>query len=178
VQSLEWLRAYQRRGLDLEHQACCARARSRGGPSCASASGAAPRSAAPAVRRDTLREDVCARCASAWRLRLTRAAPQFDLQARTPAASPTSSSSADWTLLWAERHAELVTYSDNIRQLESLASIDLVPQATVDVLTSAYRAYRQRLHHLALEGAGNGRARVGVAAERAAVTAIWDAALM
>ena len=44
-------------------------------------------------------------------------------------------------------------FSDNIRQLESLASADLVPQATVDVLTHAYRAYRQRMHHLSLEAA-------------------------
>jgi glutamate-ammonia-ligase adenylyltransferase len=71
-----------------------------------------------------------------------------------------------------------VTYSDNIRQLESLASADLVPQATVDVLTGAYRAYRQRMHHLALESADN----VVVSADefrdtRAAVTAIWDATM-
>ena len=39
-----------------------------------------------------------------------------------------------------------------IRQLESLASIALVPQQTVDVLTGAYRLYRQRIHHLSLEG--------------------------
>ena len=65
------------------------------------------------------------------------------------------------------------TYSDNIRQLESLASIDLVPQATVDVLTGAYRAYRQRIHHLSLERREQRRARGGVRRERADVEAIW-----
>jgi glutamate-ammonia-ligase adenylyltransferase len=76
-------------------------------------------------------------------------------------------------LLWAERHAELVTYSDNIRQLESCASICLVPQATVDVLTRSYRAYRQRLHHLSLEGGSNVAPAAEFAATRAAVSAVW-----
>ena len=42
-------------------------------------------------------------------------------------------------------------FADTIRQLESVASADLVPQATVDVLTDAYRDYRERSHHLSLE---------------------------
>ena len=47
----------------------------------------------------------------------------------------------------------MVMFSDTIRQLESVASADLVPQATVDVLTAAYRAFRARSHHLSLAGA-------------------------
>jgi [glutamine synthetase] adenylyltransferase / [glutamine synthetase]-adenylyl-L-tyrosine phosphorylase len=82
-----------------------------------------------------------------------------------------------WTLLWADRHPELVTYSDNIRQLESLASADLVPQATVDVLTGAYRAYRQHMHHLSLEAASNVVPDHEFADVRAAVTAVWAAAM-
>jgi len=76
-------------------------------------------------------------------------------------------------LLWAGRHAELVTYSDNIRQLESLASICLVPQETVDVLTAAYRTYRQRLHHLSLEGSNNVAPAAEFESTREAVTTIW-----
>jgi len=82
-----------------------------------------------------------------------------------------------WTLLWAERYAELVTYSDNIRQLESLASADLVPQATVDVLTGAYRTYRQRMHHLSLEAASNVVRAAEFADVRAAVSSIWNATM-
>jgi glutamate-ammonia-ligase adenylyltransferase len=81
-----------------------------------------------------------------------------------------------WTLLWAERYPDLVTFSDNIRQLESLASADLVPQATVDVLTGAYRAYRQRLHHLSLEAEESLVPDTEFAAERSAVSAIWESA--
>jgi glutamate-ammonia-ligase adenylyltransferase len=65
-------------------------------------------------------------------------------------------------------------YSDTIRQLESVASADLVPQASVDVLTGAYRAYRARSHHLSLGGAA---ALVPVEEFRdlrAAVTRLWD----
>jgi len=51
-----------------------------------------------------------------------------------------------------------------------------VPQATVDVLTGAYRAYRQRLHHLSLEAEESRVPDTEFAAERAAVTAIWQAA--
>ena len=43
-------------------------------------------------------------------------------------------------------------FSDTIRQLESVASADLVPQATIDILTGAYRAYRECSHHRTIAG--------------------------
>ncbi|MBP9593439.1 MAG: hypothetical protein KBE42_15310, partial [Steroidobacteraceae bacterium] len=82
-----------------------------------------------------------------------------------------------WTLLWSERHPELVTFPDNIRQLESLASADLVPQGTVDVLTGAYRLYRQRMHHLSLEAAGSVVAAAEFADTRESVSSIWRATM-
>jgi glutamate-ammonia-ligase adenylyltransferase len=78
-----------------------------------------------------------------------------------------------WALLWAERHSEVVTYTDMIRQLESVASADLVPQSTVDVLTLAYRAYRQRIHHLSLERAAGVVSADEFRTQRAAVADIW-----
>jgi [glutamine synthetase] adenylyltransferase / [glutamine synthetase]-adenylyl-L-tyrosine phosphorylase len=82
-----------------------------------------------------------------------------------------------WALRWAHQYPPLAWFSDTIRQLESVASADLVPQQSVDVLTAAYRAYRARTHHLWLAGA-----QAVVAAEefretRAAVTRLWDAAM-
>jgi hypothetical protein len=47
----------------------------------------------------------------------------------------------------------------------------------VDVLTGAYRAYRQRMHHLSLEAAGNVVPEAEFRDVRAAVTAIWDATM-
>jgi len=69
-------------------------------------------------------------------------------------------------------------FSDTIRQLESVASADLVPQSTVDVLTDAYRKYRERSHHLSLEQAEPLVPAEEFAAERAGVTAIWNATMV
>jgi len=129
-----------------------------------------------AVRRDTLREDVRA-MRERMRAELTHAGTdQFDLKRDAGGITDIEFLAQYWTLLWAERYPDLVTYSDNIRQLESLASADLVPQATVDVLTGAYRAYRQRLHHLSLEAEESRVPDTEFVAERAAVSAIWNAA--
>ena len=54
---------------------------------------------------------------------------------------------------------------------------NLVPQVTVDILTSAYRAYRQRIHHLSLESGGSVVPSGEFADERAAVGAIWRATM-
>jgi glutamate-ammonia-ligase adenylyltransferase len=48
-----------------------------------------------------------------------------------------------------------------------------VPQSTVDVLSGAYRAYRQRIHHLSLDRAPSVVAGKEFSAERDAVTAVW-----
>jgi len=112
------------------------------------------------------------------RAELSKSGPgEFDLKQDPGGITDIEFLAQYWTLHWAERYAELVTYSDNIRQLESLASADLVPQATVDVLTGAYRAYRQRMHHLSLESASNVVPADEFREVRAAVTAIWDATM-
>ena len=47
----------------------------------------------------------------------------------------------------------------------------------MDVLTHAYRTYRQRMHHLSLEAAGNLVPAAEFAATRAAVEEIWRATM-
>jgi [glutamine synthetase] adenylyltransferase / [glutamine synthetase]-adenylyl-L-tyrosine phosphorylase len=129
-----------------------------------------------AVRRDTLREDVRA-MRERMRAELSKSRHgEFDLKRDAGGITDIEFLAQYWTLLWAERYPDLVTYSDNIRQLESLASADLVPQSTVDVLTGAYRTYRQRLHHLSLEAEESRVPDTEFAAERAAVSAIWESA--
>jgi glutamate-ammonia-ligase adenylyltransferase len=81
-----------------------------------------------------------------------------------------------WALKWADRHPAVALFSDTIRQLETLASGDLVPQATVDVLTAAYRAYRERGHHRSLQDSGTVVPGTEFEAERRAVRRIWDEA--
>ena len=82
-----------------------------------------------------------------------------------------------WALWWAKDYPPVVMFSDTIRQLESVASADLVPQATVDALTGAYRAFRGRSHHLSLAGAEAIVPDTEFSAERAAVTRIWNEAM-
>ena len=123
-----------------------------------------------AVRRDTLRAEVRA-MRERMRAELVRTSDgEFDLKQDHGGIADIEFLAQYWTLKWSERFAELVTFPDVIRQLESLASIDLVPQATVDVLTGAYRAYRQRIHHLSLESGGSLVPSTEFTAERAAVS--------
>jgi glutamate-ammonia-ligase adenylyltransferase len=126
-----------------------------------------------AVRRETLRDDVRS-MRERMRAELSKSkAGEFDLKQDAGGITDVEFLAQFWALLWSDRRPELVTYSDNIRQLESLASICLVPQETVDVLTRAYRTYRQRMHHLSLEG-GDSVAPAGeFEAIRADVRAIW-----
>jgi len=79
-----------------------------------------------------------------------------------------------WALLWAKDHPPVAMYSDTIRQLESVASADLVLQETVDRLTAAYRAYRVRTHHLSLEGREPIVSAAEFTSDRAAVSGIWQ----
>jgi len=175
VQSVEGFADYQRTDAwTWEHQALL---RSR-----AVAGGAALRNRyeslrvdllRTAVRRPTLRDDVRS-MRERMRAELSKSkAGEFDLKQDEGGITDVEFLAQYWTLLWSARYAELVTYSDNIRQLESLASICLVPQATVDVLTAAYRAYRQRMHHLSLEGGESVVPAAEFESTRGAVTAIW-----
>jgi glutamate-ammonia-ligase adenylyltransferase len=131
------------------------------------------------VRRDTLRTEV-----RDMRLRmrkeLSRARPgsgKFDIKQDAGGTADIEFLAQYWALLHAGTHPPVVMFADTIRQLESVASADLVPQETVDVLTHAYRKYRERAHHLSLE---NAEAVVPVeefAENRAAVTAVWNATM-
>jgi len=177
AQSLEGFGEYQRReAWTWEHQALLRARAVAGGPDLRARFEALRCELLRySVRRDTLRDDVRT-MRERMRAELADAAPgMFDLKRDAGGITDIEFLAQYWSLLWAERHAELVTYTDNIRQLESLASIDLVPQATVDVLTGTYRSYRQRLHHLSLENAGSAVPDGEFAAEREAVTAIWTA---
>ena len=129
------------------------------------------------IRRETLREEV-RKMRERMRSELSRSTTgQFDIKQDPGGITDIEFLAQYWTLRWCDRYAELVTYSDNIRQLESLASIDLVPQATVDLLTGAYRAYRQRMHHLSLDKADTVVPEAEFAAVREQVSAVWREAM-
>jgi [glutamine synthetase] adenylyltransferase / [glutamine synthetase]-adenylyl-L-tyrosine phosphorylase len=107
------------------------------------------------VRRDRLRTDV-----AEMRLRMRRelsrdARGQFDMKQGAGGIADIEFLVQYWVLAEAVKHPELLEYSDNIRQLEGLAKVDVVSADTARWLTESYIAYRTDLHHLSLEGDGD-----------------------
>ena len=130
------------------------------------------------VRRANLRDEVRS-MRERMRRELSKAkAGEFDLKQDPGGIADIEFLAQYWALLWAHVHATVAMFSDTIRQLETLASGDLVPQATVDVLTAAYRTYRGRAHHLGLEGREAVVTANDFAAERAQVMRIWTQTMM
>jgi glutamate-ammonia-ligase adenylyltransferase len=128
-----------------------------------------------AVRRDDLQEEV-RKMRERMRANLSKAkAGQFDLKQDAGGVADLEFLVQFWMLKWADRYPQIVTFSDNIRQLESLASGNLVPQSRVDFLVNTYRKYRQRLHRLSLDGAKNLIDAHEFEAERRGVIEIWQA---
>ena len=60
-----------------------------------------------------------------------------------------------WVLAAANAFPNLLTYTDNIRQLEGLAAVGVLERPTAQWLTDVYIGYRTVLHHLSLEGQGD-----------------------
>jgi glutamate-ammonia-ligase adenylyltransferase len=132
------------------------------------------------VRRDTLRKEV-REMRERMRRELSRAragSGKFDMKQDAGGTADIEFLAQYWALLHAGTHPPVVMFSDTIRQLESVASADLVPQATVDVLVNAYRRYREHAHHLSLENTDPVVPAGEFAETRAAVTAIWDATMV
>jgi [glutamine synthetase] adenylyltransferase / [glutamine synthetase]-adenylyl-L-tyrosine phosphorylase len=127
-----------------------------------------------AVRREGLRDEV-RKMRERMRENLSKARPgQFDLKQDPGGIADLEFLVQYWMLKWADRYPEIVTFSDNIRQLESLASGAIVPQVRVDFLVDTYRTYRQRLHRLSLDGARNLVGADEFVAERRGVIEVWE----
>jgi glutamate-ammonia-ligase adenylyltransferase len=129
------------------------------------------------VRRDTLRTEVRT-MRERMRKELSKATEsQFDIKQDAGGVADIEFLAQYWALRWAKDYPPVAMFSDTIRQLESVASADLVPQVTVDLLIVAYQAYRVRTHHLSLMNekpiVGSGE----FVTERAAVTRIWNRAM-
>jgi glutamate-ammonia-ligase adenylyltransferase len=130
-----------------------------------------------AVRREGLREEV-SKMRHRMRDDLSKAGEgQFDLKQDAGGIADIEFLVQYWMLHWADDYPPIIIFSDNIRQLESLASGNLVAQEQVDFLTHTYRRYRERLHHLSLSGAGGVIADTEFVAERARVTLLWQATM-
>jgi glutamate-ammonia-ligase adenylyltransferase len=129
------------------------------------------------VRRDSLREEV-RKMRERMRAELSKArAGQFDLKQDPGGIADIEFLAQYWALKWAGRYPPLVMFSDTIRQLESVASANLVEHATVDSLTGIYRGYRAALHHRSLENLSPVVDDTEFTSERGRVIAIWEAAM-
>jgi [glutamine synthetase] adenylyltransferase / [glutamine synthetase]-adenylyl-L-tyrosine phosphorylase len=129
------------------------------------------------VRRDSLREEV-RRMRGRMRAELSAAKQgEIDLKQDPGGIADIEFLAQYWALRWAAEYPPVAWFADTIRELESLASANLVPQGIVDTLTDAYRKYRGRIHHRAIAGLDAVIAAGEFAVERAAVSAIWQQAM-
>lgn len=130
------------------------------------------------VRRDTLQAEVRG-MRERMRKELSKGSRpgQFDIKQDAGGIADIEFLAQYWALRWAKDYPPVAMFSDTIRQLESVASADLVPQATVDILTGAYRAFRTRSHHLSLDGVQAIVPATEFVTERAAVTRVWNEAM-
>jgi glutamate-ammonia-ligase adenylyltransferase len=74
----------------------------------------------------------------------------------------------------AHRHRSLLHYTDNIRQLGVLATCGILGADVARRLQDVYRAYRRRLHHLALDNQEATVPAAEFADEAADVRHIWQ----
>ncbi len=129
---------------------------------------------ADAVHRDTLRTDVME-----MRMRMRRelskaGAGQFDIKQDAGGIADIEFLVQYWVLAAANVHPDLLTYPDNIRQLEGLAAVGVLEPARAQWLTETYIAYRTVLHHISLEGQGDRVVEAAPYADtRARVVDIW-----
>jgi [glutamine synthetase] adenylyltransferase / [glutamine synthetase]-adenylyl-L-tyrosine phosphorylase len=107
-----------------------------------------------AVRRETLRNDVL-EMRLRMRKELSRSGPkEFDIKQDAGGIGDIEFLVQYWVLAGAQAHPELLTYTDNIRQLEGLAAVAMIDEGTALWLKETYINYRTVLHHLSLEGDG------------------------
>jgi len=157
-----------------EHQALL-RARAVGGDPnlCRAFEAARRRVLSTAVHRDTLRTDV-AEMRMRMRRELSRAKEgQFDIKQDAGGIADIEFLVQYWVLASSGEHPELLTYSDNIRQLEGLSAVGALDAGTAQWLKDSYIAYRTVLHHLSLEGGERVVEAAPFAQIRARVNDIW-----
>jgi peptidyl-dipeptidase Dcp len=126
-----------------------------------------------AVDRETLRDDV-AQMRVRMRRELSRGGPgEFDIKQDAGGIADIEFLVQYWVLASAKKYPELLTHTDNIRQLEGLAAVGVLESGVARRLKDAYIDYRTVLHHLSLEGGERVVAASPYADTRERVKEIW-----
>lgn len=125
------------------------------------------------VRREDLREQV-----ASMRQRMREALGQggsgrFDIKQDAGGLADIEFLVQYLVLAHAEAEPSLLRWSDNIRQLEALASAGVLGADTAEQAAEIYRRYRSRLHQLSLAGAPGTVDEAEFTDERAWVQARW-----
>jgi glutamate-ammonia-ligase adenylyltransferase len=125
------------------------------------------------VKRTTLKSEV-AKMRRRMRTELSLAkAGRFDLKQDVGGIADIEFLIDYWVLAHSAEFPELVEFPDNIRQLEALERVGLVPAERCAKLKDAYLALRQRAHELALDEGGRVVPADEFVAVRELVGGIW-----
>jgi glutamate-ammonia-ligase adenylyltransferase len=76
-------------------------------------------------------------------------------------------------LAWSEEHPSLLRYTDNIRILEGLEQVGLMPASDASLLREVYKAYRSAAHRQALQNEAGIITGDQFVTERREVLRIW-----
>jgi glutamate-ammonia-ligase adenylyltransferase len=126
------------------------------------------------VRSDKLREDVAA-MRRRMRVKLDKSGDErFDLKQGAGGIGDIEFIVQYLVLSNAAEHPSVFYYSDNIRQLEALATSGCIVEETSLRLQDVYKTYRLRLHHLTLDEKKPLVSQSEFAQERSYVQAIWE----
>jgi glutamate-ammonia-ligase adenylyltransferase len=125
------------------------------------------------VKREQLAEDVRTMRARMRRELSKGGADRFDIKQDAGGLADLEFLVDYWVLRSAGDWPELVTYPDNVRQLEALERVGLITSALASQLRSIYLSFRRRLHALALAGGGRVVAASEFRVERDRVRAVW-----
>ena len=126
----------------------------------------------------TLRREVC-EMREKMRSQLSKAEPgKFDLKQDRGGIADIEFMVQYAVLAWARQEPALLRYSDNIRLLETLAACGRISEADSRLLCEAFRAYRQRVHQLALQELPGLVDDSEFCDERAAVQRLWQALMI
>jgi [glutamine synthetase] adenylyltransferase / [glutamine synthetase]-adenylyl-L-tyrosine phosphorylase len=128
------------------------------------------------VHRDKLKAEVL-KMRQRMRDQLSEAkAGEFDLKQDAGGIADIEFLVDYWVLANSDQHPDLVTWPDNVRQLEALEAAGLVPAERCRRLRESYLALRQRVHELALDERGRVVGDDEFVALRAFVRSVWDEA--